>query len=132
MRAFSNLIRNAVQHAGASGPITIRATRNSAAANSDAGDEDEKEQVTVIVADQGPGVPPEELSKIFDAFYRLDTSRARATGGTGLGLAIVKTCIESCCGTVSARNRQPSGLEVHVTLHIDKRAAVVGEPASAA
>lgn len=104
LRALSNLLRNALQHAGSSGPITIRATR-------------EDHEVTIVVADQGPGVPEDELSKIFDAFYRLDTSRTRSTGGTGLGLAIVKTCIDSCCGTVSAQNQQPSGLEVHITLH---------------
>ena len=115
LRAFSNLIRNAVQHAGTAGPITIRATRD--AVTKPAADGEDPDLVTVIVADQGPGVPPEELTKIFDAFYRLDTSRARATGGTGLGLAIVKTCIESCCGTVSARNGQPTGLEVHAVLH---------------
>ncbi len=104
LRALSNLLRNAIQHAGAAGPITVEATRSG-------------EEVTIIVADQGPGVPEDELAKIFDAFYRLDTSRTRDTGGTGLGLAIVKTCIDSCCGTVAARNRQPSGLEVRITLH---------------
>jgi two-component system, OmpR family, sensor histidine kinase CpxA len=116
VRAFSNLIRNAIQHAGASGPITIGAARRNSGGAAPV-DGDERELITVTVADQGPGVPPDELSKIFDAFYRLDASRTRATGGTGLGLAIVKTCIESCCGTVSAHNRQPTGLEVHVTLH---------------
>jgi len=100
-RAFSNLVRNARQHAAT--PVAISATR--------AGDE-----VTISVADEGPGVPEAELPRIFDAFYRLDPSRTRDTGGAGLGLAIVKTCIESCCGTVVARNREPRGLEVLVTL----------------
>jgi two-component system, OmpR family, sensor histidine kinase CpxA len=68
--------------------------------------------VELTVSDQGPGVPEEELPKLFDPFYRVDTSRARETGGAGLGLSIVKTCIESCHGTVICRNRQPSGLEV--------------------
>ena len=57
------------------------------------------------------------LAKIFDAFYRVDPARTRETGGTGLGLAIVKTCIESCGGAVTARNREPNGLEVIVKLH---------------
>ena len=61
-------------------------------------------------------MPEEELAKIFDAFYRVDISRTRDTGGTGLGLTIVKACIESCCGTVTARNREPHGLEVTVRL----------------
>ncbi len=68
--------------------------------------------MAVRVADSGPGVPEEELPKIFDAFYRVDTSRTRETGGVGLGLSIVKMCVESCGGTVAARNRPGGGLEV--------------------
>jgi len=68
------------------------------------------------VADCGPGIPEEALSQIFDPFFRLDSSRSRDTGGFGLGLAIVKTCIEACGGSVVARNRQPSGLQVEITL----------------
>ena len=75
------------------------------------------EEIAITVADSGPGVPEAELPHIFDAFYRVDASRTRDTGGTGLGLAIVKTCVESCCGTVTARNRKPHGLEVTITLH---------------
>jgi signal transduction histidine kinase len=104
VRALGNLVRNAVRHGGPNGPISIK-TRP-------AGEND----VTIIVADSGPGVPQGELSKIFEAFYRLDASRARETGGVGLGLAIVRTCIESCGGTVTARNREPTGLEVVISL----------------
>ena len=104
IRALANLLRNAIRHAAASGPIALRATR-------------EGEDVTISIADQGPGVPDEELPKIFDAFYRVDSSRTRDTGGTGLGLAIVKTCIDSCSGTVTARNREPHGLEMLIRLH---------------
>jgi two-component system sensor histidine kinase CpxA len=100
-RALANLVRNARQHAAT--PVAITATRS--------GDD-----VSILVADDGPGVPEDELPRIFDAFYRLDASRTRATGGSGLGLAIVKTCVESCCGTVTARNREPHGLEVRVLL----------------
>ena len=104
IRAIANLLRNSIRHAAASGPIALRATRD--------GDE-----VTVAIADQGPGVPDAELPKIFDAFYRVDSSRTRDTGGIGLGLAIVKTCIDSCSGTVTARNREPHGLEMQIRLH---------------
>jgi two-component system sensor histidine kinase CpxA len=103
LRALANLLRNAIRHAGQAGPITIRATRSG-------------EEVAIVVADQGPGVPAEELRRIFDAFYRLDTARTRETGGTGLGLAIVKACLDSCCGTVIARNCEPRGLEVEMRL----------------
>jgi two-component system sensor histidine kinase CpxA len=68
------------------------------------------------VADSGPGVPEEELPRIFDAFHRVDRSRTRETGGVGLGLTIVKACIDSCGGMVTARNREPHGLEVTVQL----------------
>lgn len=103
IRALANLIRNAIQHAGASVPIRIQARRDG-------------EAVCIAVADEGPGVPEEELSRIFDAFYRLDHSRTRGTGGTGLGLMIVKTCMESCCGSVKALNREPHGLEIRLQL----------------
>jgi two-component system sensor histidine kinase CpxA len=74
------------------------------------------EEVAIAVADCGPGVPDAELQRIFDAFYRLDTARTRETGGTGLGLAIVKACIDSCSGTVVARQVAPHGLEVEIRL----------------
>ncbi len=102
-RAIANVVRNAVQHAGSPGYITLDAAEHAG-------------EITLTISDSGPGVPEDELPKIFDAFYRLDTSRTRGTGGTGLGLAIVKTCVESCCGSVAARNRKPHGLEVVLRL----------------
>jgi len=104
VRATSNLVRNALRYAGEAGPITISAqTLN--------------ETVELVVSDHGPGVPESELSKLFDPFYRVDTSRTRETGGAGLGLSIVKTCVETCLGTVVCRNRQPHGLEVVIRLN---------------
>lgn len=103
VRAVANLLRNALRHGGATGPITIAAAR-------------EEDLVAIRVTDSGPGVPEEELPKLFDAFYRLDRSRTRETGGVGLGLTIVKTCVESCQGTVVAHNRRPHGLEVVIRL----------------
>ena len=102
-RAVANLVRNAIRHAGQAGPIVVRAERSGG-------------EVSIVVADAGPGVPAEELARIFDAFYRIDTARTRETGGTGLGLAIVKASVESCSGSVAARNRDPHGLEVEIRL----------------
>jgi two-component system sensor histidine kinase CpxA len=102
-RAVANLIRNAVRYAGEAGPIEVRA-------------ESREGTVFLMVSDSGPGVPEETLPKLFDPFYRLDVSRSRDTGGVGLGLAIVKTCVEACGGSVMARNRAPSGLQVEITL----------------
>jgi two-component system sensor histidine kinase CpxA len=103
IRAIGNLVRNAIRHAGAAGPITLSAAPV-------------REGIQIVVADTGPGVPEAELPRIFDAFYRIDSSRTRETGGSGLGLAIVKSCVESLCGSVIARNRLPHGLEVLITL----------------
>lgn len=104
-RALSNLIRNAIRYAGHAGVIVVSALR-------------EGTEVFVSVTDQGPGVPPDSLAKLFDPFYRVDTARTPGVsggGGTGLGLAIVKTCVEACHGGVSARNVSP-GFEVTLRL----------------
>lgn len=103
LRALSNLIRNAVRYAAADGPITVSALRQG-------------DSAIITVADSGPGLPPDELDRVFTPFYRLDASRTRETGGAGLGLAIVKSCIESSGGTVQCRNREPHGLEVEIRL----------------
>ncbi|HVY91335.1 MAG TPA: HAMP domain-containing sensor histidine kinase [Bryobacteraceae bacterium] len=103
LRAMSNLVRNAMRYAGEAGPVVISAVR-------------EGEAVLVRVSDSGPGLPPEELDRVFAPFYRPDASRARETGGAGLGLAIVKSCVEASGGTVECRNREPHGLEVEIRL----------------
>ncbi|MDD5350597.1 MAG: HAMP domain-containing sensor histidine kinase [Chthoniobacteraceae bacterium] len=103
LRAVSNLLRNALRHGGSNGAVTVTARREGA-------------EAVIRVADCGEGVPEEELPKLFDAFYRVDGSRTRETGGVGLGLTIVKTCVESCRGSVAARNRVPHGLEVAIRL----------------
>lgn len=117
-RALANLVRNALGYAGAAGPVVI-----SAAATGD--------QLTLTVADSGPGVPPETLEQIFDPFFRGEPSRSRDTGGAGLGLAIVKTCVEACQGSVTARNRQPSGLQVDLVLKGASRNEEARVPSSA-
>jgi two-component system sensor histidine kinase CpxA len=102
-RALANLVRNAVRYAGPAGPVRLHAVAG-------------PEEVRVVVADRGPGVPASELEKIFDPFYRGEPSRSRETGGIGLGLAIVKSCVEACGGAVGAANAQPTGLEVTLRL----------------
>jgi two-component system sensor histidine kinase CpxA len=103
LRAISNLLRNAVRYAGDAGPITVTARS--------AGD-----QVVLTVTDCGPGLPEESVNEVFAPFYRLESARTRDTGGVGLGLAIARSCVEACHGTIACRNRQPSGLEVTITL----------------
>jgi signal transduction histidine kinase len=72
--------------------------------------------VTLSVSDEGPGIPEEDLSRVFERFYRVDKSRARDPGGTGLGLAIVKHLVELHHGEVKAENRPEGGAKVSVTL----------------
>lgn len=112
-RSLSNLLRNAIRYAGGAGPISITARR-------------EEREVVITVADCGPGLPEEAIAEVFEPFYRPEASRSRETGGVGLGLAIVKSCIESCRGSVSCRNRTPSGLEVTLRLPIAASGAAPG------
>jgi signal transduction histidine kinase len=63
-------------------------------------------------------VPPDELTKIFDAFYRVETARTRETGGVGLGLSIVRMCAEACGGTVSAHPPGDGGTGLDVVLRL--------------
>jgi signal transduction histidine kinase len=95
-----NLAENAIRYAGAGARFTLAV-----------------EQVgggTVLRAtDDGTGVPPEELGRLFERFYRAD--RARASRGTGLGLAIVKHIVTSAGGTIEARGAPGEGLEIRCT-----------------
>lgn len=102
-RALANLIRNAVKYAAYAGPIRVSEERN-------------KRQAMIEIRDSGQGVPDDLLDQLFEPFFRLEPSRDRDSGGFGLGLAIVKICIETCRGTVSARNIDPKGFAVSITL----------------
>ena len=108
VRSLGNLVRNALRYAGDAGPILISAEYRSSNSRHD--------RVLIRVSDSGPGLPEEELERIFTPFYRPEKSRNRESGGVGLGLAIVKSCVEACQGTVSCRNRVPSGLVVEIEL----------------
>ena len=66
-------------------------------------------QVVLPVADRGPGIPEEDLPRIFERFYRVDKARSRAAGGTGLGLSIVSDTVRRQGGTVEAANRPGGG-----------------------
>lgn len=70
----------------------------------------------VRIRDHGPGLPDDELEKVFEPFYRTEASRNRETGGTGLGLAIARNLIRAQGGEVRLHNRPQGGLEAEVTL----------------
>lgn len=102
-RAIANLVRNAVKYAGDAGAIYISAEKR-------------KDVVEIEVRDNGSGVPEDLLDQLFEPFFRQEPSRDRDSGGVGLGLAIVKTCVETCEGTVAARNLQPNWFAVSISL----------------
>ena len=98
-----NLVENASNYAPEGSRITL-------AASSDAS------WVYLRVLDEGPGIPPEDLGRIFERFYRVDKARSRETGGTGLGLSIVKHLVEILGGDVKAANRPAGGAVFTVRL----------------
>src|SRR6202453_369705 len=101
-RIFSNLIDNAVRYGGAA-RVSLR--------------EDATEWI-VVVADDGPGIPPESFEQAFEPFQRLESSRDRETGGTGLGLSIARDIALAHGGQISLANARPGsgGLIVSVLL----------------
>ena len=70
----------------------------------------------IAVLDQGPGIPVEEQSRIFDRFYRIDEGRSRENGGTGLGLSIAKWAVEAHAGSIGVQNSEAGGSRFHVRL----------------
>jgi len=75
----------------------------------------------VRVRDRGPGVPAEELERLFEPFHRVDDARDRRTGGVGLGLAITERAVRAHGGEVEARNHPEGGLEVTIRLPVADR-----------
>jgi two-component system phosphate regulon sensor histidine kinase PhoR len=69
----------------------------------------EPDKVFVTVRDNGPGIPPQSLLRVFERFYRVDEGRGREEGGNGLGLAIVKHIVQLHGGTVSVESTPGQG-----------------------
>lgn len=74
------------------------------------------DRVRLTIADEGPGIAPEDLPHVFEQFYRGDKSRNRASGGSGIGLSLAKSFVEAQGGTITARNRKEGGAEFVVEL----------------
>ena len=74
--------------------------------------------IELWVADEGQGIPEDELKHVFDRFWRGEKSRARSTGGAGLGLSIARQLVEAQGGQIWARNHSPRGFEVIISLPI--------------
>jgi two-component system sensor histidine kinase KdpD len=76
----------------------------------------ENKELKLIISDEGPGIPEEHLSRIFEKFYRIDNSK---TGGTGLGLYIVKGFVDAHNGNINIANRTKKGCSVHINIPIE-------------
>jgi len=98
-----NLLENAVVHTREGGTINVAATRHG-------------DWVEISVSDTGEGIPAEDLPNIFERFYRVDRSRARATGGSGLGLTIAKRWVEAHGGKITAKSELGKGSSFSFTL----------------
>jgi two-component system phosphate regulon sensor histidine kinase PhoR len=103
-QVLGNLVDNAIKYAGAECTVTV------------GGSAREGGQVEIFVQDDGPGIPPEALDRVFERFYRVDKARSREQGGTGLGLAIVKHLIQSHGGRVWATSKPGCGTTFYFTL----------------
>ena len=99
-RAIRNLIENAVKY-GHAAIVTVEARA---------------QDVTIVVADIGPGIPADRLADVFVPFTRLETSRNRDTGGIGLGLALARTIVQEAGGDITLTNRPNRGLAATITL----------------
>ena len=100
-RALSNLVQNALNYGG-SARIALAPPKDGT--------------LTVVIDDDGPGIPTGELDRVFEPFHRVEGSRNRETGGTGLGLPIARNILRAHGGDVALANRAGGGLRATVTM----------------
>jgi signal transduction histidine kinase len=115
---LTNLLQNALRYAS-SAPEAVHVTVQRGPT-----------EAWLSVADDGLGLPPDALERVFDRFYRVDRARSRGQGGTGLGLAIVRHIAEAHYGRVWAENRQGGGACFHVHLPAERSWLQDGSAAS--
>jgi two-component system OmpR family sensor kinase len=125
-QVLGNLLANALTHTPDGTPVEVRLStgtllapdvRGEGAAPSEAGPSGAGVEIPAViceVADQGPGLAPDETGRIFERFYRADT--ARSQGGTGLGLAIVAALVAAHGGTVEVDTAPGQGATFRITL----------------
>jgi len=103
-QALVNLIDNAVKFNRANGEVRVAASVTADG------------KVEISISDTGIGIPSQDLSRIFERFYRVDKGRSRQMGGTGLGLSIVKHAIQQMNGTVLVKSELGTGSQFTITL----------------
>ena len=102
-QVVANLVDNASRIVGPGGHVSVELSA-------------EPKRAVLWVTDDGPGVPDEDLPRLFDRFYRADSSRTRTSGGAGLGLAIVRAIVRAHGGTIEVVNLAPGGSRFVVKL----------------
>lgn len=103
-QVFANLLENALRHGHADGvAVTVTARRHDA-------------HLAITFSDNGPGIPLEDQSHIFERFYRVHKDRSRSAGGTGLGLSIVKHIVLAHQGSVSVESTPGAGAAFHIQI----------------
>ncbi len=103
-QVVANLLDNAVRHSPPEGRVWLSAHAATAG------------RTTIVVADEGPGIPPEEIERVFERFHRTDAARATRDGGTGLGLAIARWIVDAHGGVIRAEPREPHGCRMVVEI----------------
>lgn len=101
--ALINLLDNAIKYSNENSSVELRVSK-------------ERDSVVFSVKDNGPGIAPDQLPRIFERFYRVDKSRSRELGGTGLGLSIAKHAVENHGGTISVETRLAQGTTFRIAL----------------
>ena len=103
-QVLANLVDNAIKYGRADGTVTV------------GGQKADADKIEIYVQDDGPGIPPESLDRVFERFYRVDKARSREQGGTGLGLSIVKHIVQSHGGKVWVKSEPGKGATFFFTL----------------
>jgi|TARA_B110001469_G_scaffold32332_1_gene32861 two-component system sensor histidine kinase CpxA len=102
-RAVENILRNAIRYTSADGRVFLQVEKR-------------KDNVVIRIEDEGEGVPDDALKRLFEPFYRVETSRNQQSGGYGVGMAIADQAIRAQGGTIEASNRSTGGLRVDINL----------------
>ncbi|EPD4923780.1 two-component system histidine kinase PnpS [Listeria monocytogenes] len=98
-----NLLSNAINYTPVDGKVEVKLIEQEA-------------EVIIEVTDNGIGIPPKDIDRVFERFYRVDKARSRHSGGTGLGLSIVKHLVENCGGRIEVESQEEVGSTFRVTL----------------
>ena len=106
LQGMMNIVSNSIKYTPDGGHITISAGRT-------------EDRVWMVVDDDGIGIPPEDRSRIFERFYRVDKARSRQSGGTGLGLSIAKEIVNRHQGLLELQDKDGPGLALRLELKIE-------------